>query len=41
MGAIINDGTALLDAFSHGVADSGAITALLDTIEDLFNPAYA
>jgi PE-PPE domain len=41
MGAIINDGTALLDAFFHGVADSGAITALLDTIEDLFNPAYA
>ena len=41
MGAIINDGTALLDAFSHGVANSGAITALLDTVEDLFNPAYA
>jgi hypothetical protein len=40
MGAIINDGTALLDAFSHGIADSGAITALLDTVEDLFNPAY-
>jgi hypothetical protein len=29
-----------LDAFSHGIADSGAITALLDTVEDLFNPAY-
>jgi hypothetical protein len=41
MGAIINDGTALLEAFSHGVADSGAITALLDTVEDLFNPAFA
>ena len=40
MGAIINDGAALLGAFSHGVADSGAITALLDTVEDLFNPAY-
>jgi hypothetical protein len=40
MGAIINDGTALLDAFSHGVADSGAFTALLETVEDLFNPAY-
>jgi hypothetical protein len=40
MGAIINDGTALLDAFTHGVANSGAITALLDTVEDLFNPAY-
>jgi hypothetical protein len=40
MGAIINDGTALLDAFSHGIADSGAITALVDTVEDLFNPAY-
>jgi hypothetical protein len=40
MGAIINDGTALLDAFTHGVADSGAITALLGTVEDLFNPAY-
>jgi hypothetical protein len=41
MGAIINDGTALVDAFSHGIADSGAITALLETVEDLFNPAYA
>jgi hypothetical protein len=40
MGAIINDGTALLDAFTHGVADSGAFTALLETVEDLFNPAY-
>jgi PE-PPE domain len=40
MGAIINDGAALLGAFSHGVADSGAITALLETVEDLFNPAY-
>jgi hypothetical protein len=40
MGAIINDGTALVDAFSHGIADSGAITALLETVEDVFNPAY-
>ncbi len=40
MGAIINDGTALVDAFSHGIADSGAITALLETVGDLFNPAY-
>jgi hypothetical protein len=40
MGAIINDGAALLGAFTHGVADSGAITALFDTVEDLFNPAY-
>ncbi len=39
-GAIINDGAALLGAFTHGVADSGAITGLIDTIEDLFNPAY-
>jgi hypothetical protein len=39
-GSIINDGAALLGAFSHGVADSGAITALVDTVEDLFNPAY-
>jgi hypothetical protein len=39
-GSIINDTTALVDAFSHGIADSGAITALLNTIEDLFNPAY-
>ena len=39
-GAIINDWTALVGAFSHGVADSGAITALLETVEDLFNPAY-
>ena len=40
MGAIINDGAALLGAFTHGVADSGAITALFQTVEDLFNPAY-
>jgi len=40
-GTLINDTTALLDAFAHGIADSGAITALLDTVEDLFNPAYA
>jgi len=39
-GSIINDGAALLGAFSHGVADSGAITALVNTVEDLFNPAY-
>jgi hypothetical protein len=41
MGAIINDTTALIDAFGHGLADSGSITALLDTVEDLFNPAFA
>jgi hypothetical protein len=40
-GTLINDGAALLGAFSHGVADSGAFTALLETVEDLFNPAYA
>jgi len=40
-GTLINDPTALLDAFEHGIADSGAITALLETVEDLFNPAYA
>ena len=39
-GAIIDDWTALVGAFSHGVADSGAITALLETVEDLFNPIY-
>jgi hypothetical protein len=39
-GTLINDTTALVDAFSHGIADSGAITALLQTVEDLFNPAY-
>ena len=39
-GTLINDPTALLDAFSHGIADSGAITALFQTVEDLFNPAY-
>ena len=37
-GTLINDTTALLDAFSHGIADSGAITALFQTVEDLFNP---
>lgn len=40
MGTLINDSTALLGAFSHGVADSGALIALLGTVEDLFNPAY-
>jgi hypothetical protein len=40
MGTLINDSTALVDAFSHGLADSGAITALFQTVEDLFNPAY-
>jgi PE-PPE domain len=39
-GTLINDTTALLGAFSHGIADSGAITALFQTVEDLFNPAY-
>ncbi|MGB8790380.1 MAG: PE-PPE domain-containing protein [Mycobacterium sp.] len=39
-GTLINDPTALVDAFAHGVADSGALTALLETVEDLFNPAY-
>jgi hypothetical protein len=39
-GTLINDGTALVDAFAHGLADSGAFTALLGTVEDLFNPAY-
>ncbi len=40
MGAIINDGAALLGAFSHGVADSGPILALIQTVEDLFDPNY-
>jgi hypothetical protein len=39
-GTLINDPTALVDAFAHGIADSGALTALLETVEDLFNPAY-
>ena len=39
-GAIINDGAALLGAFSHGVADSGPILALIQTVEDLFDPNY-
>jgi hypothetical protein len=39
-GTLINDTTALVDAFAHGIADSGAFTALLETVEDLFNPAY-
>ena len=34
------DTTALIEAFTHGVANSGAFTALLETVEDLFNPAY-
>jgi hypothetical protein len=25
----------------HGIADSGVATALIDSIEDLFNPAFA
>jgi hypothetical protein len=40
MGAIINDTTALIDAFGHGLADSGSLLALLNTVVDLFNPAY-
>src|ERR1700733_7105604 len=40
-GTLINDTTALVDAFAHGIADSGDLTALLETVEDLFNPAYA
>jgi PE-PPE domain len=40
-GTLINDPTALVDAFSHGIADSGAFTALLESVQDLFNPAYA
>jgi hypothetical protein len=40
-GTLINDTTALVDAFSHGIADSGAFTALLESVQDLFNPAYA
>jgi hypothetical protein len=40
-GAIINDAAALIGAFSHGVADSGAINALLETVVDLFNPVYS
>jgi hypothetical protein len=39
-GTMINDPMALLDAFEHGIATSGSITALLQTVEDLFNPAY-
>lgn len=39
-GAIIDDWSALVGAFSHGLVDSGGITALLATIQDLFNPAY-
>ena len=39
-GTLINDPTALLDAFEHGIATSGGITALLESIQDFFNPAY-
>lgn len=39
-GTVINDGTALVDAYAHGLADSGALTALLATVGDLFNPTY-
>lgn len=41
-GSMINDTTALLDALFHGgIADSGLFTALLDSVQDLFNPAFA
>jgi hypothetical protein len=40
-GTLINDTTALVDAFSHGIVDSGAFTALVESVLDLFNPAYA
>jgi hypothetical protein len=39
-GTLINDTTALVDAFANGIATSGAITALLESIEHVFNPAY-
>ena len=39
-GTLINDTAALVDAFSNGIATSGAITALVESIEDVFNPAY-
>jgi hypothetical protein len=39
-GTLINDTTALIEAFTHGVANSGAFTALVDTVQDLFNPTY-
>jgi hypothetical protein len=39
-GAIINDTTAWVNAFSHGLVDSGAINALVATIQDLFDPNY-
>jgi PE-PPE domain len=34
------DTTALIDAFAHGLATSGGITALWESIVDVFNPAY-
>jgi hypothetical protein len=40
-GAIINDFAALIGSFSHGVADSGAITALIETVAALFDPVYS
>jgi hypothetical protein len=41
-GTLINDTTALLDALLlHGIADSGVATALIESVEDLFNPAFA
>ncbi len=40
-GTLISDGTALIDAFAHGIASSGVGTSLLESIADLFNPAYA
>ena len=39
-GTLINDHLALIEAFAHGIANSGAFTALVDTIQDLFNPTY-
>lgn len=39
-GTMINDFTALVDAFGHGLADSGSLLALANTVIDLFDPNY-
>lgn len=40
-GALINDPTAFVDALVHGIGSSGLLDSLLESVADLFSPAYA
>jgi hypothetical protein len=40
-GAIINDPSAFIEALAHGIGSSGLLQSLVESIADLFSPAYA